>query len=60
MVQIFVGFEAIADDYSIYKSGNLAGGILPVFVIITWAKMRKLWLYLKKFDGDEAFLSPEY
>ena len=53
----FVGFEAIADDYSSTKAGNLAAAYAGI-CYYNLGKDAEALAYLKKFDGDDAFLSP--
>ncbi len=53
----FVGFEAIADDYSSTKAGNLAAAYAGI-CYYNLGKDAEALSYLKKFDGDDPFLAP--
>ena len=53
----FIGFKAIADEYSSTKAGNLAAAYSGLS-LYNLGKYDEAITYLKNFDADEEFISP--
>ncbi|MCP9610759.1 tetratricopeptide repeat protein [Coprobacter tertius] len=53
----FVGFKAIADDYSSSNAGNLAAAYTGIS-LYNLGKYDEAIDYLKKFDADEEYIAP--
>ena len=53
----FIGFKAIADEYSSTKAGNLAA-VYSGLSLYNLGKYDEAITYLKDFDADEEFISP--
>ena len=53
----FIGFKAIADEYSYTKAGNLAAAYSGLS-LYNLGKYDEAITYLKNFDADEEFISP--
>ena len=53
----FIGFKAIADEYSSTKAGNLAAAYSGLR-LYNLGKYDEAITYLKNFDADEEFISP--